>query len=796
MELTMNDATFNGTDLVFNSRSGFLFTDFNTKNVRTTFTINTLTTEVGVLAQYLMPNHYTIIRLRPRVEGLLVSVERHVYEDVKVIYQQRVTTFNQASYTNPVIEMINQDELTTIKLNGTVVYKGYIADQEDTKIGMVGVSGMIAKNMNVYGALPVGYTLTKATDGKTYLNGSLMYLEGVGTKLEVARTSLVATKGYSLSFEYIGTGKIKKGTTEISLSSTTLVKKAFPFTENGEAVEIISDGKLAVKSIQIEDGSVATDFIPTYEGQVTRDKSLVSFPTQNNFYESGSLLLKARLEGTQSSTYTLLKTGNITLSLVAKKLRLQIGAAMVETTAVTTLTSFTAKASWSKEGIAVRLEASTNVENSYSGLVTPVVDSSFLLSGDYLFQGWIDQLTIWKQAYTLLKLKTLKAEDEALSKSFESDFNDVISSKEKTFVEATLAPVDGSPILVEDADGAMKKVNFFDFKTGLYRTYNEEEIIYDGISDELIVAYHDLDTENFKVQVLHNEVEVGVLESIEGQQIHIIFTEEEKKRLIGETLVVRYQRNRSYAIDYKRAALDSYRIYLTKHQGKELVVTQEGNRMSKMRLAKEVELNPLQNAQSEGFLYITDKEQQVSGFRAFLSPERLMADGIEGSHLVIEPIDKEGNEVIGASLEVRASMGAIEPIVNRKQAKLRSTSGRYFYTYHAPYIYGNGRKTQQAFITIKDRETGIGTEVEVYLRPTMNIKKLSTKQFNIEAQIVFEYLAKCYGRLDMDDALIAILDINGDNLIDDTEVTSLENNLNADSVKRMAKALLEWEARQ
>lgn len=796
MELTMNGTTFNGTDLVFNSRSGFLFTDFNTKNIRTTFSIDALTTEVGVLVQYLMPNHYTLLILRPRKEGLMVSVERHLYEDVKVVYQQQIQTLTQDSYPNANIEMERKDMLTTVKLNDVIVYKGYLVDQEDTRIGMVGEAGAIVNNINIYGGLPTGYTVTKTIDGKSYMNGALMYLEGVGTKITVPRVNLVATRTYVLSFEYAGTGKIKKGTTEIDISSLVLKRHVFSFIENGETIEILANDKMAIKSIQIEDGNISTDFIPTGEEPVTRDKSLVSFPTHNNFYETGSLLYVGRLEGTQTGTYTLLKTGNVTLSLMEKKLRLQVGEVTVETVAATSITSFTAKASWSKEGLAVRLEAGTIVENSFSGLVIPVIDEAFLLSGDSLFQGWVDQLTIWKQAYSLTKLKSLKVTDETLSKSFESDFNDVISSKEKTFVEATLAPVDGSPVLVEDELGVMKKVNFFDFKTGLYRTYNEEEIVYDGKADELIVAYDDLDTENFKVQVLHNKVEVGVLEAVIGQRIVMVFTKEEKQRLIGETLVVRYQRERSYVIDYKRAALDSYRIYLTKHQGKELVVTQEGNRMSKMRLAKEVELNPLQNAQSEGFLYITEKEQSVSGFRVFLSPERLMADGIEGSHLVIEPIDKEGNEVIGASLEVKASKGTIEPIINRKQAKLRSTSGRYFYTYHAPYLYGNGRKVQQAFITIKDRESGIGTEVEVYLRPTMNVKRLSDKQFNIEAQIVFEYLAKCYGRLDMDDALIAILDINGDNLIDEVEVESLSMNMNADSVKRMAKALLEWEATQ
>lgn len=651
----------------------------------------------------------------------------------------------------------------------------------DGSVGIYAVAGETFANMGFELIVP---DFTYKGEGIAFAEAGRLHLKG-----NYGPYGVIADAGsYTLTVEYKGDVTLQLGE-----ESKSYQGEGRAFLTNtigaGEEWRVFSNGEAEIEGIQLESGNMSNMVLGSGE---SLGPSELSFPTKNNLYEKGSILLDLVSFADEAETSKVFVCGNMSVTLSGGAAFFNVGASSCST-AIVGGKNIVLRASYDEKGIEIKMSSENGVSSAkYVGETEVLLGQEFRLTDAQQFEGGINHLVLWKRR---MSVEEIDVGVEQMTKSFESDFEDVISSKEKTFIEGTLAPVDGSPILVEDEMGALNRVNFFDFETAEYRTFNEEEIVYDGESDFLVISYDSLDETNFKVQIYAGDVLVSEQASVSGKKVYLVFSEEEKRKYLGETLMVRYQVERSYVLDYQRAAMDSYRVYLTKHQGEEVSVTQEGSRRYRNRLSKEIELNPTRNSQSEGFLYVSDKEQEIKGLRVFMSPSTLVANGMETCLLTIEPIDEEGNEVLGASLMVTTDRGVLEPVVSGTQAKIRSTGGRYLYRYHAPYISeSEAPRGAEAKILVRDRKTGIGQSLSLFMKgATTEQRNVTTPDVEIDAQIVFEYVAKCFKRDDAVAKWVEIIDVNNDGRVDECEIDWLRQNMSSSEMKRMAARLREGE---
>jgi hypothetical protein len=347
----------------------------------------------------------------------------------------------------------------------------------------------------------------------------------------------------------------------------------------------------------------------------------------------------------------------------------------------------------------------------------PTVDIGFDASGLYEgFNGAIDDLIIYKSA---LSKEEVLAMHDALTPVTNSEdmtlratFNYAIGNFQKSYVEIPNAPEYGSPIIAQKADGEiLRKVSFLDYKTGTYKTWNEEMVLYDG-EDYVQASFGNLDVDNFKVNITDLSGQfVGEPYTVEGKRIFMTLTDEEKAKHRGTTLRAQYQLEDSYTVDFNIEAADSFRVDIAKHDGQEINVMYEGNRFSQEKLADTIEMNPLLNPNHQGFMYVSHTIEPTTSLRVKITPPDLIADGISDGLIIVEPVDINGNPVTEAKLEVTATHGVIYPSLEMESVRLRQTAGRYIYRYTAPRILsGSGLENVIDTIKIIDEDTQIGVE--------------------------------------------------------------------------------------
>lgn len=598
--------------------------------------------------------------------------------------------------------------------------------------------------------------------------------EDIGHILYDGRTlkgSLDITGDHVFSIEYSGTGSFRLGDTSKVLSGEgkeSLVESCVGITEWEVSSEVGSS--LHIKGVQIEEGAKTNPILSLGE---TGEKSEVLYPVNDRVRTEGTLLMEYEGEG------HLFTCGNMNIKEIDGVITATIGSTSVSVNGTGRFVM-----SW---GETLRLVSEEEDEQT--------MDTGMAPGEEILFTGMpknveaIDNVVIWSKAFSLQEMNEMTISSKEVDKLFEASFEEELSTKEKTFVEPTMAPIDGSPILVRDKEGPLRGVSFFDVQTGRYRIWNEERFLYDGESEKFLLAYEDLD-ERFTVELRHNGETLGT-GTIEPPFVRFILSEEEKEQLHGEEVTVRYQLQRSYYVDYDDAAYDSYRVYLARNKGVPVTVSHEGNRFSTRRLVKEVELNPLESTRSEGFMFLDDKVGNITSFRVFLQPDRLRADGVATSEIIIQPIDKNGTEVIGAQLMVQVEQGGIRPIISRESVRMRNSEGSYQYRYHAPYIKTESEGDNVlTHLLIKDLETGIGARIPIHLRPVKEDRRGMDIQTVTFAQNLFTYLCYAFQRKDMPE-LSAVLDVNEDGLVDEAELEWLRENMSTTEVETRVKLIEE-----
>lgn len=432
-----------------------------------------------------------------------------------------------------------------------------------------------------------------------------------------------------------------------------------------------------------------------------------------------------------------------------------------------------------------------------------------LFTGNYQKLGIYAQDILYDSASSQLITK-LKNSGTVL---FDADYTRPMHYAKKPYLEATMAPRDNSPILVNNEEGPMQRQYFFDHITGLYDETNTESFVYRG-ENELAVSYDKLDP-TYIVTVRCGAESIGEPVTVINNRILLTMTPEQKEYWYGKTFDVTYRLASSYTVEYnEQSAHDSYLVRLENHQDQEVTITQEGNRFSSQRLMKEIELNPIVNPQHTGFMYISKEEQVSQAFRLTLSSNYIIANGLDSADFIVEVIDQDGNEVLSPYVDVfimnelglvTSQFGSFTPIINKDTLKAKNAAGRSYYKYQAPLIRkGDTKKTQKVFAVAYDRKHKIGAQVPLILRPSepvydvtgTNYLKINLPlQTRSDASIVFEYFARYYEKPIPSGHPILLLDSDGDGVLTYTDLNQfLIEQTNAVRMQEIAYALRETEA--
>ena len=403
--------------------------------------------------------------------------------------------------------------------------------------------------------------------------------------------------------------------------------------------------------------------------------------------------------------------------------------------------------------------------------------------------------------------------ESTASKLFSADYTQPQVHQQPALIESTFAPQDGSPILVSDPSGPFRRHFFFDLESGAYTETNTETFVYRG-ETTLYLAYDGLDPQ-FRTQILLRGEAIGEPLNVSGNAVLLTSTPEQRKSWYGEEISVTYRLARSYSVEYNEdTALDSFRLVLPNHENQPVTITQEGNRFSNQRLAREIELNPIVNPRHTGFLYLSKEEQRTESFRLSLSSEYLIANGVDSADFIVELLDSEGNEVLAPYLDVflmdengqqAAGIGSLAPVMNRDTLKARQAAGRCYFRYQAPLIRKSDQPlTQKIFAVAYDRKHKIGAQLPLFLRPSEPVYTANGEDYlNIaaplttspDAAIVFEYVARYYERAIPADSAVALFDQDGDGSLGRSDLEQLLQEQGNDArMKELAAALLAKEA--
>jgi hypothetical protein len=519
-----------------------------------------------------------------------------------------------------------------------------------------------------------------------------------------------------------------------------------------------------VNAVQLEDKDFATAYIYN-DGLVDaaiRESSIITYPSKDNIKENqGSLAMWVKPDITYDTgigrNIVLFEYGDsnpLQLYYVAGAVNFKYGSANPVSIATDFIKDnwYNIVATWSENE--VQLWVGTT-KASLRGVFNMVESSNVIRIGwssnaaNDMFNGVIDETIIYSDILTDDEAESLATTTEPAvdtdSIILHASFNHAIANFNRSIIEATLAPNYGSPVIVEKSSGdVMRKVSFFDKNTGEYRTFNQEQIMYDKTYDYLPISYHadDVDQETFKISVVDkNGITWGTPYTLDGKRLHLTLTDDEKETLDGQDLFVSYQLEDSYTVDFNIGVADSFRVTLGKYDGQPVKVTYEGNRFTDERLATMVELNPLLNPNHEGFLYITQNVESVAAFRTRATPDNLPANGGNESLIIVEPLDSTGNYISHCKLIVSCVLGTILPAYDEESVKLRDRAGRFLYQYRPPIIHMSDVNAAEVndYINIIDNETGIGVQIP------MTLKTLEDMNYEILNGDTIEKIAAKYG---------------------------------------------------
>lgn len=197
--------------------------------------------------------------------------------------------------------------------------------------------------------------------------------------------------------------------------------------------------------------------------------------------------------------------------------------------------------------------------------------------------------------------------------------------------------------------------------------------------------------------------------------------------------------------------------------------------------------------------YMLQTLSTKQSFRITATPDRLPADGLSSSSLIVEPLDYQGNFLSHSNIEIIAEKGFISRQISTEAVEAQKRSGQYLYQYIAPYIQAEVKGDFiEDYIWIIDRDNNIGIGYKMLIKPvekqiyqpiTDDEKNmLTTKSEIIEYLLMHEGIEKYE-----DETLFNILDLNQDGRVTVDEVRILESNERDGELVLILNKLHEWE---
>ncbi|PFP65367.1 hypothetical protein COK00_12285 [Bacillus cereus] len=707
----------------------------------------------------------------------------------------------------------------TVTLNNKTVFKFESALFVNGQVRVYGEAGEIFYSCEIQEPQSTAWASNADNGGvevKTIKIEDHDYVKLLGStskKATFSQSISLLAKNHTLSFNAQGNGEclIKSGDTvlkqiAISKGELSYISQTFNVATPQTITLLFQTNEiLIVGKHQLEDRVDPTPYIPnsSITSSVVRKGSSLKFPVKNLFDKrAGSIYLKLTTKNRIDRDQTIFRSDTNELSLAVRGTNLSytVGASSITIPKILEgSTSYEFLCSWNDEGIELTINGE-NAKALNTGLLLTTPQELIFASEEAPIQE-----EVILEEWSLFNNKLPATSDIKTQLPFavmQSLFDGGISGQNVTWSEIPVAPIDHSPILVQKEDGdTLQKVSFFNHETGAYQTWNQEPFRYDGKSDYVEVAYNNLD-EQFRDIAIRTEdgEKIGEPYRIDGKRFYFSIHTNRKAVLKNKTLYATYQVNDTYTIDYNIKAVDGYRIDFAKHDGGKRIVYQEGNRYGEpKKLATMIDMNPIQNQNHEGFLYITNTINKTDSFRITATPDRLHADGASFSTLIIEPLDYQGNFLSHSNLEIIASKGFVSRHVSRDAVEAQKRSGQYLYQYHAPYIQAKrAGEIEEDYIWITDKDNNIGVCYKMLLSPVSKPDKVQLTQreknlLTAKTKII-NYLLMYEGveRYE-DEVLFSILDFNQDGRVTMDEILVLETNQKDNELTVILNKLKEWE---
>lgn len=107
-----------------------------------------------------------------------------------------------------------------------------------------------------------------------------------------------------------------------------------------------------------------------------------------------------------------------------------------------------------------------------------------------------------------------------------------------------------------------------------------------------------------------------------------------------------------FAVDYNTGtSSDAVKLIFSEHYSY-LVVYYETEKYSDKHIASELEINPILSTINEGFIYVAKDIKPISTLNVNITPDSLVANGVDKVYITVEPLDRYSNLVPNSNLEI------------------------------------------------------------------------------------------------------------------------------------------------
>ncbi|MNX84382.1 Bacterial Ig-like domain (group 1) [compost metagenome] len=249
-----------------------------------------------------------------------------------------------------------------------------------------------------------------------------------------------------------------------------------------------------------------------------------------------------------------------------------------------------------------------------------------------------------------------------------SSITESVASQAKVYVNddgealVTPIPMQGAPVIIRDISGREMTQVFFDDE-GTPTLDAEEDFETDG-GNEIALMDTDIDESTLEVWVDENRTSSYTKVEEYALRNNIIHLRKTYPELTP--VKVLYRVNRSFSVDYNFNPAEGYAMIKLHNpvldDSREINVWFETNANSAYYLSSELNLNPMNNLLSEGFIYLTDSVEPAKKLDIRFNPNTLLGNGYDRTTILVIARDQFGNAVVGDTINFVVDHGEVTVI--------------------------------------------------------------------------------------------------------------------------------------